>query len=179
MNQSFPELNVDTYRLREIVASDIENIYSGLSHPDVIRYYGVNFSSLEATEEQMEFFDQLLKTETGIWWAICAEDNTTFYGACGFNNLSKEHQKAEVGFWLLPEHWGKGIIPTVVPHICRFAFSQLDLHRIEAFVESENKNSKRAMHKLSFQYEGCMRECEVKNGKFIDVEIYSLLKSVK
>lgn len=96
--------------MRKIVDSDINNIYKGLSDPEIIKYYGVNFKSLEETEAQMSFYANLEKNGTGIWFAICSLDNKTFYGAGGLNDLSKQHKKAEIGFWLLTDFWGKGIM---------------------------------------------------------------------
>lgn len=162
--------------LREIVAEDIEAVFRGLSHPEVIRYYGISFDSLEATQEQMIWFKHLAETETGLWWAICSLDNSVFYGAGGFSSLSKEHKKAEIGFWLLPEFWGKGFMQETFPVICDYGFNQLGLNRIEGFVEPENTACKKAIEKMNFTLEGTMRECEVKNGQFISIDIYSKLK---
>jgi len=158
--------------LREITDFDLENIYNGLSNPEVIKYYGISFNSLEATKEQMTWFADSKQ----FWWAICSIDNETFYGAGGLNDLSKEHKKAEIGLWLLPDFWGNGIMREVMPLICNYGFEKLGIHRIEGFVESENKNCKKAMEKFDFQHEGLMKDCEIKNGKFISVDIYSKLK---
>ncbi len=158
--------------LREIVASDIQNIYRGLSNPQVIKYYGVSFDSLEATEEQMDWYEQ----PNQYWWAICSMDDQVFYGAGGLNDLSETHQKAEIGFWLLPDFWGKGMMSEAMPAICNYGFHQLGLHRIEGFVEASNQNCKRAMAKLDFAHEGTMKDCEVKNGEFVSVDIYAKLK---
>lgn len=159
--------------LRQFDESDIENVFKGLSHIDVIKHYGISFDSLEATEEQMTWFADLEKDGTGMWFAVCSSDNKTFYGAGGLNSLSKEHKKAEIGFWLLPEFWGHGIMKEAMPLICDFGFNKLGLHRIEGFVESENVNCKNAMAKLDFQHEGTMKDCEIKNGKFISLDIYA------
>lgn len=174
-SSSFPEIKTDRFLLRRILATDIENIFSGLSHPEVIRYYGISYTSLADTKAQMDWYAQLERTGTGIWWAIVSPDNTLFYGAVGLSSLQAHHKKAELGLWLLPAFWGKGIMPEAVPFVCRYAFDQLGLHRIEAMVETENDNCKAVMRKLGFTYEGCMRDCEVKNGKFISLEIYALL----
>src|SRR5690606_5042185 len=100
---SSPKLTTPRLWLRPIEPADIDHVYRGLSHPDVIKYYGVSFHSLEATQEQMAWFRDLEENGTGIWWAICSPDNRIFYGAGGFNGMSREHRKAEVGFWLLPD----------------------------------------------------------------------------
>ncbi len=170
-------IKTDRLLLRKIIPEDIENIYKGLSQPEVIKYYGISFTSLEATEEQMIWYRELEESETGIWWAICATDGQTFYGAGGFSNLSKQHKKAEIGFWLFPEFWGKGLMQEAFPLICNYGFETLELNRIEGFVESDNINCKKAMEKLNFKHEGTMRDCEVKDGKFLSIDIYSKLKT--
>lgn len=172
------EIKTDRFLLRKVVDSDIENIYKGLSHPEIIKYYGVNFNSLKETEEQMNFYADLEQNGTGIWFAICSLDNKTFYGAGGLNDLSKEHKKAEIGFWLLSDFWGKGIMTTAMPLICNYGFNELGLHRIEGFVESENTNCKKAMAKLDFQHERTMKDCEIKNGEFISLDIYAKIKTI-
>ena len=174
--KDFPQLQSQRLVLRRIVEDDLENIYKGLSHPNVIQYYGVNYKTLDETWEQLEWYAELERTYKGIWWAITSVENRIFYGATGFNNLSKEHRKAELGFWLLPEFQKRGIIQEAVPLIMEYAFQNLDLHRIEAFVETENVNSAKALRNLEFQHEGTMRDCEVKNGHFISLDIFSWLK---
>ena len=177
MQTEFPVIRTERLLLRQFTGSDLENVYRGLSHPDIIPYYGVSYNSLEATKAQMEFFADLEKNGTGIWWAICSPDNSLFYGAGGLNSLSREHRKAEIGFWLMPEHWGKGIMQEAMPLIWNYGFDQLNLHRIEGIVETENINCKKAMAKLDFVHEGTMRECEVKNGRLISLDIYAKFKN--
>ncbi len=167
------EIRTNRLLLRPIRPSDLEDIYRGLSDPQVIEHYGVSFDTLQATKQQMAWYEQ----PEQCWWAICERDSETFYGAVGFNDISSEHQKAEIGLWLLPAYWGKGIMTEVFPAVCPYAFSELGLHRIEGYVNHGNINCKRAMGKLDFQLEGTMRDCERKDGKYISVDIYALLKS--
>ena len=173
MKEEIPTIRTDLLLLREITDSDLDNIYNGLSNPDVIKHYGVNFSSLRATKTQMAWFADSKQ----IWWAIYSMNNATFYGAGGLNDLSTVHKKAEIGMWLLPKFWGQGIMSEVIPLICNYGFNQLGLHRIEGFVESDNQNCKKAMSKLDFQHEGTMKDCEFKNNKFIDIDIYAKLNT--
>jgi len=173
MKKAFPILKTDRFLLRQFVDDDLQDVFKGLSHPEIIKYYGVSYSTLEATKEQMKFFSDLEKNETGIWWAVCSLDNQIFYGAGGLNGLNKIHKKAEIGFWLLPEFWAQGIMTETMPIICNHGFEDLGLHRIEGFVESENKLCKKAMSKLDFQLEGTMIDCEIKNGQYISLDIYA------
>ncbi|WP_294241284.1 GNAT family N-acetyltransferase [uncultured Chryseobacterium sp.] len=179
INQShvdlFPVLTTERLLLRRFQQDDIESVYRGLSHPEVIRHYGVSYESLEATQEQMDWFALIEKEEKGIWWAVCNKYDQTFLGGLGFNNRSKEHRKIEMGYWLLPEYWGVGIIVEAGKAACDYAFREMSLHRIEAVVETENNNSKKVMARLGFELEGIMRDCELKDGKFISLEMYAKL----
>ena len=164
------------YILREIVDSDIKNIHKGLSDPEITKYYAVHFPTLEATQEQMDWYSNLRKNGTGIWFAILNKDTGEFCGAGGFNDLDQQHKKAEIGMWLLKEFWGKGIMTETMPSLFDYAFTALSLNRIEGYVDSENVKCKSGLEKINFTYEGTMRDCEIKNGETMSVDIYSILK---
>jgi [ribosomal protein S5]-alanine N-acetyltransferase len=171
--------NIITGRLllRPFTHADLENVFKGLSHPEVIQYYGVSYSTLEETKLQMKWFAEIEQNKTGQWFAICSSDNTIFYGGCGLNNINALHCKGEIGYWLLPAFWGKGIITEALPPVIEYGFTALRLHRIEAVIETANENSKKIMHKLGFAYEGTMQECEFKNGEYISLAMYAILNS--
>lgn len=173
--QPFPVLATERLVLRRFRQDDIESVYQGLSHPQVIRHYGVSYDSLEATQEQMDWYAAIEREEKGIWWAVCDHKNQTFLGAVGFNDRSKEHRKTEMGYWLLPQYWGSGIISEAGLAACGYAFQKMSVHRIEAVVETENANSKKVMKQLGFELEGVMKDCEIKDGKFISLEMYAKL----
>jgi ribosomal-protein-alanine N-acetyltransferase len=175
MSSPFPTFQTSRIHLMQIRSEDQALIFKGLSHPEVIPYYGVQFESFEATQTQMEWYRALEASDEGIWWAIWSHDQSQFMGAAGLNNVQKSHQKAEIGAWLLPEFWGKGYILEALDLVCVYGFRTLGLHRIEGWVESENQACKRAISKLGFSHEGTLRECEWKNGQWIHLDIYAKL----
>lgn len=165
--------NTERLILKKIEPGDHLNIYKGLSHPEVIRYYGVHYYSLEETEEQMKWYSNLEKSGSGMWWTIRLKENNHFCGAIGYNDLQEEHKKAEIGFWLLPEFWGKGFVRESANAVINYIFKELDLHRLEAYVEAENENSSKALRKLGFKHEGRMVDSEVKNGLYISIDLFA------
>jgi len=90
--------------------------------------------------------------------------------------LNPTYLEAEIGFWLLPEHWGKGIIGQVMPDALTYGFKELDLHRIEAVVEAGNDASGRVLRRHGFTHEGALREAELKGGRWIDLEMWALIQ---
>lgn len=161
--------------LESIIDRDIEFIFKGLSNPVVIKYYGVSYFSLESTKVQMKFYRDLVENESGEWWIIIDKNTKEPMGAIGLNNLDKNHKKAELGFWLLPEYWGKGYIQEAFLEIEHHAFNNLKLHRIEAYVETENTSSNKSLEKLNFKKEGTLRDVEFKNNRYLSLNIWSKL----
>jgi Acetyltransferases, including N-acetylases of ribosomal proteins len=69
-------------------------------------------------------------------------------------NLSLENFKrdatAEIGFELLPENHGKGIMQEVIPRVIQFGFEEMKLETIEAEVSPRNLKSVRLLEKNNF-----------------------------
>src|SRR5687767_4292493 len=175
----YPELNTPRFLLKQILPEDQEFIFKGLSHPQVIPFYGVHFKTFDETKVQMDFYDRLWKERTGMWWKIIDRRSTATTGACGINAYESKHEKAEMGYWLLPEYWGTGIMQEVLPVMINYVFSHWRLHRLEAVIEEGNVISCKLAERLGFVLEGKMRDSEVKNGQRISMLMYSLLATDK
>ena len=173
----FPVIKTEKLLMRQFADDDLVYVYTGLSNPEIIKYYGVSYQTMEETIVQMNYFSELEKLGTGIWWAVCSKNNKDFYGAIGLSNINKEHKKAEIGFWLLKDYWGKGIMSEAISVVCNYSFNYLRLHRIEALVETGNSNCIKIMEKHNFNFEGTMVDCEFKNGGFISLNFYARLNN--
>ncbi len=84
-----------------------------------------------------------------------------------------ESRTAEVGYWLGPEYWGRGIATAALERICRYGFEELGLLRIFATPIAWNPASFRVLEKAGFQREGIMRNACVKDGKVADMILYA------
>jgi ribosomal-protein-alanine N-acetyltransferase len=173
------KLQTARYNLVAIENEDQDFIFEGLSHPDVIPFYGVSYNTLEETQVQMNFYNELERKDTGLWWKIVNLVTNEKVGAIGFNNYQPQHHKAEIGYWLLPNYWGQGIIQEVMPVVISYLFQYKKLHRIEALVETGNASSDKVLIKAGFVFEGVLRDFEKKNGRFISLSMYSLLSTDK
>lgn len=84
---------------------------------------------------------------------------------------------ADLGYWLAPDFWNKGIMTAAVGLFCEEMFSSSDVNRIQAEVFVPNVASCRVLEKCGFQKEGVLRQSVFKNGKFYDAAVYGLLAS--
>lgn len=84
----------------------------------------------------------------------------------------------EIGYMLLSEYHGKGIMTEATKQICELAFAQLDIERITGNVCSPNIASQRVLINNGFELEGIMKKAVYKNGNITDLHIYGKCKSV-
>jgi [ribosomal protein S5]-alanine N-acetyltransferase len=175
--EPFPVLHQGPVLLRQIQLSDQMAVFRGLSDPNVIRYYGVEYHSFADTKAQMDWYRDTLRQGSGIWWAITTQAAGALMGTCGLYNLQAQHRKAELGYWLLPPYWGQGLMHPTLEAVTAYGFSALHLHRIEAYVETENAASARLLQKLGFVREGTLHDAEIKHGRFISLDVYAKLSN--
>ncbi len=84
---------------------------------------------------------------------------------------------ADLGYWLAPDFWSRGIMTAAVGLFCREIFSSTDVNRIEAVVFVPNAASCRVLEKCGFRKAGVLRQSVFKNGQFYDAAVYGLLAS--
>lgn len=174
----FPVLRTQRLGLRRIVAEDRTAIFQGLSDPQVTQYYGVHYETFESTQAQMDWYELILRSGTGIWWGLHLHDTPeTLIGTCGFYEWEQEHQCAELGFWLLPQYTGQGLMSEACKAILHCGYTRLQMHRVQARAEPENIASCRLIERAGFQLEGVLRECERKQERYVSLHCYSLLRT--
>lgn len=121
---------------------------------------------------------------------LSADENSTFaraitldgrvVGSIGaFRQGNIHRQTAELGYYLAEEYWGKGIMTDAIRKLCDTIFETTDILRIYAEPFSYNAGSRRALEKAGFAFEGMMKSNAVKNGKVVDMALYSLTRSLE
>lgn len=167
-------LKTNRLNLEVIRPPDLEFIYRGLSDEKVTRFYAVHFNSLKETEEQMRWYQQLLNDKKGIWWKLTEHNTLLDIGACGFNSWDHDQKKAEIGFWLLPEHQGRGFMSEAVDAILDYGFKKMGLKTIVAEVERVNGQSIKLLSNKGFSQVRDKTFREIKNNRPVDVDIFEL-----
>jgi len=102
--------------------------------------------------------------------------NESFAGLIAIKEVDEWNKRAELGYWLIPQYEGKGIMASCCIAILYFSFSTLGLNRIQIKVGIGNARSSRIPERLGFKFEGIERAGEKFPDHFKDLEIYSLLK---
>ncbi len=103
-------------------------------------------------------------------------ENQKIIGLIGFNHPDFQNKSIEIGYWLDKDQTGKGIISKCCRVLIDYVFNELGLNRIVIRCATENKKSRAIPEKLGFMREGTARQDEWLHDRFVDLEIYSMLK---
>ncbi|MEK4511106.1 GNAT family N-acetyltransferase [Paenibacillus sp. FSL K6-2524] len=174
----FPRLETERFTLRKEEEQDRYDIFELYSNERVVKHMPFTpFISVEDAVDEMNWYHKIFKEQSGLRWMIEDKESTKVIGTCGFLNYEKIHNRIEIGYDLSPDFWGKGIMTEVANCIIDFGFLRMKVNKIEAKVEPENEASIRLIYKLGFHKEGVLRQHEFEKGKYIDLAVFSKLKS--
>ena len=81
----------------------------------------------------------------------------------------------ELGYWAAPDYRGRGYVPRAVRLLCRWAFDELALPRMQLGTFPGNVASERVAEKCGFTREGVLRAWMEQRGERRDVTMWSLL----
>ncbi|MCR2806649.1 GNAT family N-acetyltransferase [Paenibacillus soyae] len=112
----------------------------------------------------------------GYSFAILDQAAGTFMGVIGLR-INKDHNHAELGYWIGKPYWGHGYCTEAVKAVMDFAFRELELNRLYAAALTRNPGSYKVMEKAGMKHEGVFRQHLLKWGIYEDVTHYGLLRS--
>lgn len=99
-----------------------------------------------------------------------------FAGLIGFKDTDHLNDKTEIGYWLAENMTRKGIAVRSAEKMMNIAFRNMNMNRVRICCGVGNHRSSAIPKKLGFKYEGTERDGEKHASKYIDLEVYSLLK---
>jgi len=97
-------------------------------------------------------------------------------GRIGLHYFDHQNRTCSIGYWLGAAFTGRGIVSKACARLLDVCFNELGFNRVEIKCGVENKNSAAVPLRLHFTKEGILRQAEWVNGRFVDLQLFSLLK---
>ena len=167
-----------TCKIRKWELSDAAALAAALSNKKVQDNLRDGLPYPYTEQDGTDYISAMLLADENDTFAFAITVDTKVVGSIGIFRQGNIHrQTAELGYYIAEEYWGKGIMTEAVKQICEYVFGKSDIIRIYAEPFSYNVASCRVLEKAGFQYEGTLRSNAVKNGKVLDMKMYSLLKT--
>ena len=164
-------------KIRKWKLTDAKDIAVALSNKKIQDNLRDGLPYPYSEQDGIDFISSMLSANEDETFAFAITLDDKVIGSIGvFRQQNIHRQTAEMGYYIAEEYWGKGIMTGAVKQICEYVFKNSDILRIYAEPFAYNTGSCRVLEKTGFQYEGTLRNNAVKNGKVIDMKMYSLLR---
>ena len=163
------------YILRKWRLSDAADLAAALNNEKVLNNLRDGLPYPYTEQDASDYISAMLCADETSTFAYAITRNDRAIGSIGAFRQSNIHrQTAELGYYLAEEYWGRGIMTEAIRQLCAIIFDTTDILRIYAEPFAYNTGSRRALEKAGFHYEGTMKNNAVKNGKILDMALYSL-----
>ncbi len=148
----FPVLTTGRLILRQLLESDVKEIFSLRSDKLINKYLDRQPSiTLDDSLNFITTTNENIKNSELKYWAIELKDSKKLIGTICLFDFSDELKKCEIGYELLTDYQGQGIMNEAAKTIIEYAFQTLGLNRIEACTHKDNQNSTKLLHKFNFE----------------------------
>ena len=173
-----PFHNLETERLilRRVDNNDYKEVLSLRSNPETMKY--IPRPLLKNEDDALAhilMIETKIQNNEGINWAITIKGDPKLIGVIGHYRIQLENYRAEIGYMILPEFNGQGIVTEAVKEVVKYGFEIMKLHSIEAVIDPDNVASANVLEKNGFVKEAHLKENEFHEGRFYDSVIYSIL----
>ena len=167
----------DHVRLELTASKHAEALYAAintnLAHLSAFLPWVETMQSLEIFNRYINNAEQLYQQLKEVSFVVFWDDIPV--GKIGLHYIDGKNKNASIGYWLVKNAEGKGIISKSCTALIDYGFQELKLHRIEIKVAADNLKSQAIPERLHFKKEALLRQAEWVNNQFLDLVIYSIL----
>lgn len=175
------ELPLQTPRLllRDFVEDDWGAVHTYAHRPEVSRFmpWGPN-----SEQDSRDFVGRALAAQVAsprlsFEIAVIWRESGQLIGGCHLSVQNQTQGVGEIGYCLHPDFWGRGCAAEASGALLALGFEELQLHRLQATCDPENKGSRRVLEKLGMQLEGRLRQNLQIRGQWRDSLLWSILEN--
>ncbi|MGB7558654.1 MAG: GNAT family N-acetyltransferase [Nitrososphaeraceae archaeon] len=183
--KAFPKLFGTLVNLREILINDAQDITHLLMNYNVSKHLWEipNPYSIDDALEFIKCANSDFNTLKALHFAIESKiiprsrNNLKFVGTISIKKIDLVNKKADLGYWIGEQYWGRGIATECLKLIIDYAFSaELGLKQLCAYVFPENKASIRVLEKNGMNKVGVVNEYHKLSGRDRTSFIYGTIR---
>lgn len=166
-------MSIKTERLiiRKFELEDWQSVFKYTSDTNVMEYIPEGV----LTEEGAKHFINKNIGEKAENFPVVLRDTNTLIGHIVFHKSFGEHTY-EIGWVFNQKYHSKGYASEAARAILKYGFEEMNLHRIIATCQPQNKSSYRVMEKIGMRREGYFKKCIPKGNEWWDEYYYAILE---
>lgn len=170
----FPVFKTERLVLRQVMATDAQSVMKIRGNEEAMRY--IPRPRARTIEDALGVIEMLtggVNEGKSINWAICNIENPEeIFGIMGYVNFYPDECKAEIGYMLHPDYWGKGYINEAIKVIEDYGFKQIGINVIEAKIDPQNQNSLKILLRNNYSFDKLIEKSMVFEEQELDSAYY-------
>ena len=168
----------DRIYLREVRLTDANETYHRwINDAQVTRYLESRFYP-HSIESLRDYVEQVGADRDNLFLAIVLKEPDRHIGNIKLGPINWLHRFADVGLLIGEKDcWGKGYATEAIKLVSKFAFEQLNLHRLNAGCYADNVGSAKAFLRAGWMQEGVRPRRFYCEGRYVDEILLGLLRS--
>jgi ribosomal-protein-alanine N-acetyltransferase len=172
-------LETERLKVRPLRKSDYKDIHEYMSAPETFRFERGKPASIKESQKFCREFSA--KKPTNFWVAELKANRKVIGHVSFFPEKPPEFKTWNIGYIFHPKYYRQGYATEATRAVIKFAFTELNAHRIVAYCGTENVASWKVLEKCNMRKEGLMKKNflhhQEKNGKevWFDSYCYAIL----
>jgi len=148
----FPILTTERLTLRQLAINDEQEIFALRSDSEINKYLDRQIAN--TIDDARNFINQVnenINKNDSLYWAITLRDKNILIGTICLFSFSGKNENCEIGYELLTNFQGQGIMREALEKVIDYAFNTITVQKIEAFFHRDNQSSIKLLEKFTFR----------------------------
>ncbi len=148
----FPELETERLFLRKLKEEeDMYDVFNMRKDPSMHEYTDTRpDEKLEDSIDYIRRMNQGVDENKWIVWGLQDKGSDRIIGTISIWNIYPDEEKAELGFGIVPEFRGRGIMTEGLREVVDYSFREANFKKLEAFTEEGNSKSISVLQRCGF-----------------------------
>jgi ribosomal-protein-alanine N-acetyltransferase len=174
---AIPAFDSARLQLRKIVRADLDTQFALFSDLR-LRQFGRKEAWTSLGEAQAWMDGALANYANGssLVFAVTLKGSEEVIANVRLFNFDDDCRMCEIGYIMAYDHHGHGYVQEAVGAVLDFAFTELNMNRIEASADPRNAASLRVLERVGFAREGLRTENWMVGGELCDSVMFGLLR---
>ncbi len=151
----FPIIDITNVILRRMEYKDINDIFEMRKDPRMHEHTDTKWDeNIEETKAYIEKMNKGVEENKWIIWAIEHKQSQKVIGVVSIWNINIEKGSGELGYGIIPDYQGKGLMREVLLGVADYGFDVMHLRVLDAYTEEDNVKSNKLLEGCGFTMVG-------------------------
>lgn len=147
----FPNIETKSLILRKMNYNDIDDLFQMRKDPRMNEYTDIKLEEdISETKAYIDKMNDGIYDNKWIIWAIEYKQLNKVIGSISIWNINIEQKSGELGYGIIPDFQGKGLMKESLLSVIEYGFNVMNLKELLAYTEENNLKSIELLEKCNF-----------------------------